>query len=64
MEHLKNFGFEWNQTDIGFRYRIEIDDRNNKLKKQLILSKTTRKLLTVDTHTIWNIKFGEIPKGD
>ena len=64
MEHLKNFGFEWNQTDIGLRYRIEIDDRNNKLKKQLILSKTTRKLLTVDTHRIWNIKFGEIPKGD
>ena len=29
--HLQKFGFEWNHTGIGFRYRIEID--NNKPKK-------------------------------
>ena len=51
--HLQKFGYEWNHTGIGFRYRIEIN--NNKLKKYLFLSKTTRKNIQTDISRVWNI---------
>ena len=51
--HLQKFGYEWNHTGIGFRYRIEIN--NNKLKKYLFLSKTTRKNIQTDISRIWNM---------
>ena len=52
--HLQKFGFEWNHTGTGFRYRIEIN--NNKLKKYLFLSKTTRKNIQTDISRVcWNM---------
>ena len=52
--HLQMFGFEWNHTGTGFRYRIEIN--NNKLKKYLFLSKTTRKNIQTDiSRACWNM---------
>ena len=51
--HLQKFGFEWNHTGTGFRYRIEIN--NNKLKKYIFLSKTTTKNIQTDISRVWNM---------
>ena len=51
--HLQKFAFEWNHVSLGFRYRIEID--NNKLKKYLFLSKTSRKNFHTDESRVWNM---------
>ena len=51
--HLQKFGFEWNHVSLGFRYRIEIN--NNKLKKYLFLSKTSRKHFHTDESRVWNM---------
>ena len=40
--HLQKFGFEWNHTGIGFRYRIEIN--NNKPKKFFFFQKQQVKI--------------------
>ena len=51
--HLQKFGFEWNHVSLGFRYRIEIN--NNKLKKYIFLSKTSRKKFHTDESRVWNM---------
>ena len=42
--HLKQFGFDWIQNNLGLRYGIRTNNTNSKkIKKQLTLSRTTRK---------------------
>ena len=42
--HLKQFGFDWIQNNLGLRYGIRINNSNSKkIKKQLTLSRSTRK---------------------
>ena len=33
IEHLKRFGFEWIQKDLGFRYEVKINNSDKKNKK-------------------------------
>ena len=41
--HLKQFGFDWIQNNLGLRYGIRINNSNSKkIKKQLTLSRSTR----------------------
>ena len=40
--HLQKFGFEWNHTGTGFRYRIGIN--NNKLKNIFFFQKQQEKI--------------------
>ena len=30
MGHLKKFGFEWEQKDLGLKYVVKINNSNNK----------------------------------
>lgn len=60
--HLTKFGFDWIQSNIGLRYRIKINNSDNrKIKKQLTLSAGTRKQLFVDESRIWNMEWSWKP---
>ena len=57
IEHLKKFRFEWIQNDLGLKYRIKIDNSDSKkIKKQLTLSRSTRKKICLHESRIWNMK--------
>ena len=57
IEHLKRFGFEWIQKDLGFRYEVKINNSDKKnLKKQISLNSETRKKICIDESRIWNMK--------
>ena len=47
--YLKKIGFDWIHNDLGLRYAIKINNSDsNKIKKQLTLSRLTRKKICLD----------------
>ena len=55
--HLKKFGFDWIQNDLGVRYGIKINNADSKkIKKQLTLSRSRRKKNCLDQSRVWNMK--------
>ena len=55
--HLKKFGFDWIQNDLGVRYGIKINNADSKkIKKKLTLSRSRRKKNCLDQSRVWNMK--------
>ena len=55
--HLQKFGLHSIQNDLGLRYGMKINHSScKKIKKQLILSRLTRKKICLDESRIWNMK--------
>ena len=55
--HLKKFGFDWIDNNLGLRYRIRIKNSDSKkIKEKLTLDKLTRKKTITDEIRVWNMK--------
>ena len=48
MIHLEKFGFEWEDTNLEFKYSVKFSNNKKKLIKKMDMGKTTRKKLFLD----------------
>lgn len=54
MIHLEKFGFEWEDTNLEFKYSVKFSNNKKKLIKKMDMGKTTRKKLFLDESRLWS----------
>ena len=55
IDHLKNYGFNWEDDTIGLRYFIKIN--GTKTQRRLTMKAQIRKMILVDEQKIFNLHF-------
>ena len=51
--HLENFGFEWQDASIEFKYSVELSTDKKKLTKKINMGKTTRRKLFINKSRLY-----------
>ena len=57
MSHLEKYKFEWEDTELAFKYSIELLSDKSKLIKKFWMHKGVRRKLFLDEQRIWNLTF-------
>ena len=55
MSHLEKYKFEWEDTELAFKYSIELSSNKSKLIKKFWMHKGVRRNLFLDEQRIWNV---------
>ena len=55
MSHLEKYKFEWEDTELAFKYSIELSSNKSKLIKKFWMHKGVRRNLFLDEQKIWNV---------
>ena len=55
MSHLEKYKFEWEDTELAFKYSIELLSDKSKLIKKFWMHKGVRRKLFLDEQRIWNV---------
>ena len=55
MSHLEKYKFEWEDTELAFKYSIELSSNKSKLIKKFWMHKGVRRNLFLDEQIIWNV---------
>ena len=55
MSHVEKYKFEWEDTELAFKYSIELSSNKSKLIKKFWMHKGVRRNLFLDEQRIWNV---------
>ena len=55
MSHLEKYKFEWEDTELAFKYSIELSSNKSKLIKKFWMHKGVRRNLFLNEQIIWNV---------
>ena len=55
MSHLEKYKFEWEDTELAFKYSMELQSDRSKLIKKLWMHKGVRRKFFLYKQRIWNI---------
>ena len=55
MSHLEKYKFEWEDTELAFKYSVELSSNKSKLIKKFWMHKGVRRNLFLDEQRIWNV---------
>ena len=61
-EHLKKFGFEWENTAIDFKFLLNLSNDEKRLIKKMTMGREIRLKLHTDESRIWNIGIRNVKK--
>ena len=62
MFHLEKYKFEWEDTELAFKYSIELLSDKSKLIKKFWMHKGVRRKLFLDEQRIWNVTLTDASK--
>ena len=54
-KHLKDFGFEWENKKLDFKYTITLSSDEKKVTKKMTMSDKIRCLIFTEESRIWNM---------
>ena len=55
MSHLEKYRFEWEDTELAFKYSVELSSDKSKLIKKFWMQKGMKRKLVLDEQRIWNV---------
>ena len=55
MSHLEKYKFEWEDTELAFKYSVELSSDKSKLIKKFWMQKGVKRKLVLDEQRIWNV---------
>ena len=55
MSHLEKYKFEWEDTELAFKYSVELSSDKSKLIKKFWMQKGMKRKLVLDEQRIWNV---------
>ena len=55
MCHLEKYKFEWEDTELAFKYSIKLSSNKSKQLKKFWMHKNVKRKLFLDKQRIWNV---------
>ena len=62
MLHLENYGFEWEDTSLEFKYSVRFSTDKKGLIKKLSMGKTIRKIIFLDESRVWSFAVNKMER--